>query len=278
MRMREPTDKRSCFVIGGLCLDMVRPPFSLIPTTFRFIDSQRSDLALPPTHYYRERRRWPGKRADKKKGPASCESLFSDFDDLTKRLFNRTLTVCASSLQPSRESNRFVTHRGVRALHPARKDLPDGVALSFPLKRKLLCSDRSAQRKLFVSLRRDHLLAAVETGRADVVTTMHFTGRSFDRGGRVGQKVVSTVITALVGGFLVLLNSHGKPHVYKTSDIEWSAGRHSKKQRLQTSGKFSLSGPAGNALESCGSDAGYIKPPVAAVRQNTVPHMESCEF
>ena len=48
---------------------------------------------------------------------------------------------------------------------------------------------------------------------------MHFTGRSFDRGGRVGQKVVSTMITALVGGFLVLLNSHGKPHVYKTSDI-----------------------------------------------------------
>ena len=71
------------------------------------------------------------------------------------------------------------------------------------------------QRKLFVSLRRNHLLAAVETGRADVMTAMHFTGRSFDRGGRVGQKVVSTMITALVGGFLVLLNSHGKPHVYK---------------------------------------------------------------
>lgn len=79
--------------------------------------------------------------------------------------------------------------------------------------------DVISRRELFVSLRRDHLLAAVETGRADVVTTMHFTGRSFDRGGRVGQKVVSTVITALVGGFLVLLNSHGKPHVYKTSDI-----------------------------------------------------------
>lgn len=79
--------------------------------------------------------------------------------------------------------------------------------------------DVTSRRELFVSLRRDHLLAAVETGRADVVTTMHFTGRSFDRGGRVGQKVVSTVITALVGGFLVLLNSHGKPHVYKTSDI-----------------------------------------------------------
>ena len=79
--------------------------------------------------------------------------------------------------------------------------------------------DVTSRRELFVSLRRNHLLAAVETGRADMVTTMHFTGRSFDRGGRVGQKVVSTVITALVGGFLVLLNSHGKPHVYKTSDI-----------------------------------------------------------
>lgn len=79
--------------------------------------------------------------------------------------------------------------------------------------------DVTSRRKLFVSLRRNHLLAAVETGRADVVTAMHFTGRSFDRGGRVGQKVVSTVITALIGGFLVLLNSHGKPHVYKTSDI-----------------------------------------------------------
>ena len=75
------------------------------------------------------------------------------------------------------------------------------------------------QTKLFVHLRRDHLLAAVETGRADVMTTMRFTGRGFDRGGRVGQKVVSTMTTALVGGFLVLLNSHGKPHVYKTSDI-----------------------------------------------------------
>ncbi len=79
--------------------------------------------------------------------------------------------------------------------------------------------DVTSRRELFVSLRRNHLLAAVETGRADVVTAMHFTGRSFDRGGRVGQKVVSTVITALIGGFLVLLNSHGKPHVYKTSDI-----------------------------------------------------------
>ena len=67
--------------------------------------------------------------------------------------------------------------------------------------------------ELFVHLRRDHLLAAVETGRADVMTTMRFTGRGFDRGGRVGQKVMSTVITALAGGFFVLLNGHGKPHV-----------------------------------------------------------------
>ena len=69
------------------------------------------------------------------------------------------------------------------------------------------------QTKLFVHLRRNHLLAAVETGRADVMTTMRFTGRGFDRGGRVGQKVMSTVITALAGGFFVLLNGHGKPHV-----------------------------------------------------------------
>ena len=79
--------------------------------------------------------------------------------------------------------------------------------------------DLTSRRELFVSLRRNHLLAAVETGRADVVTTMHFTGRSFDRGGRVGQKVVSPGITALFGGFLVLLNRHGQPPVYKTSDI-----------------------------------------------------------
>ena len=79
---------------------------------------------------------------------------------------------------------------------------------------------RTVSKLLFgVVLRSNDLLATVVTGRADVVTAMHFTGRSFDRGGRVGQKVVSTMITALVGGFLVLLNSHGKPHVYKTSDI-----------------------------------------------------------
>ncbi len=88
-------------------------------------------------------------------------------------------------------------------------------------------STEIGERILFVSLRRNHLLAAVETGRADVVTTMHFTGRSFDSGGRVGQKVVSTVITALVGGFLVLLNSHGKPHVINSSVLNNPSRLHS---------------------------------------------------
>ena len=59
-----------------------------------------------------------------------------------------------------------------------------------------------------VLLGRHNLLAAVETGRADVMTTMRFTGRGFDRGGRVGEEVVSAVIAALAGRFLILLNSH----------------------------------------------------------------------
>ena len=72
---------------------------------------------------------------------------------------------------------------------------------------------RLRRTRLFVGLRRDHLLAAVETGRADVVTTMDFAGRRFDSGRRIRQEVMSTMVTALVGGFFVLLNSHGKPHV-----------------------------------------------------------------
>ena len=47
-----------------------------------------------------------------------------------------------------------------------------------------------------------------ETVRADVVTAVHFTGTGFNGGSRVGQEVVSTVIAALAGGFLILLNSH----------------------------------------------------------------------
>ena len=61
---------------------------------------------------------------------------------------------------------------------------------------------------LSVALGGDHFLAAVETGRADVVTTMDFTGRRVNRGRRVGQKVVCTMIAALGDGLLILLNSH----------------------------------------------------------------------
>ena len=63
--------------------------------------------------------------------------------------------------------------------------------------------------KLFgVVLRGDDLLATVVTGRADVMTTMHFTGRRFNSGRRIGQKVVSTMIAALGDRLLILLNSH----------------------------------------------------------------------
>lgn len=61
---------------------------------------------------------------------------------------------------------------------------------------------------LSVALGGDHFLAAVETGRADVMTTMDFTGRRFNSGRRVGQKVVCTMIAALGDGLLILLNSH----------------------------------------------------------------------
>ena len=63
--------------------------------------------------------------------------------------------------------------------------------------------------KLFsVLLGRNDLLAAVKARRADVVTTMDFTGRRFNSGRRVGQKVVCTMIAALGDGLLILLNSH----------------------------------------------------------------------
>lgn len=61
---------------------------------------------------------------------------------------------------------------------------------------------------LSVLLRGDNLLATVETGFADVVTTVNFTGRGLNGDCRIGQEVMSTVIAALVGRFLILLNSH----------------------------------------------------------------------
>ena len=65
---------------------------------------------------------------------------------------------------------------------------------------------------LFVLLRRDDLLAAIEARRADVMTAMDF-GRRFDSRRRILQKVMSTTIAATGDRFLILLNSHGKPHV-----------------------------------------------------------------
>lgn len=62
---------------------------------------------------------------------------------------------------------------------------------------------------LSVALGGDHFLAAVETGRADVVTTMDFTGRRFDSRRRILQEVMSTAIAATGDRFLILLNSHG---------------------------------------------------------------------
>ena len=62
---------------------------------------------------------------------------------------------------------------------------------------------------LVVSLSSDDFLATVETGGRNVMTTMNFAGCRFDSQRRVRQKIVSTVIAALVGRFLVLLNSHG---------------------------------------------------------------------
>lgn len=54
-----------------------------------------------------------------------------------------------------------------------------------PKEASLSSTSLSVKVQLFVSLGRNHLLAAVETGRADVVTTMHFTGRRFDGGRRI---------------------------------------------------------------------------------------------
>lgn len=40
------------------------------------------------------------------------------------------------------------------------------------------------------------------------MTAVHFTGRRFDGGRRVGQEVMSAMIAALAGRFLILLDSH----------------------------------------------------------------------
>ena len=147
----------------------------------------------------------------KKKEPVSGRIPFFDFDDPERRLpFNRRARNNPRNLH-ARATKFSHSPWGSRVASCAQRLA--GLHAPQMKRKEASMSKRIGVRILFVSLRRNHLLAAVETGRADVVTTMHFTGRSFDSGGRVGQKVMSTVITALVGGFLVLLNSHGKPHV-----------------------------------------------------------------
>ena len=63
--------------------------------------------------------------------------------------------------------------------------------------------------KLFsVLLGRNNLLAAVKARRADVMTTMSLAGRGLNSQSRVGQEVMSAMIAALAGRFLILLDSH----------------------------------------------------------------------
>ena len=61
---------------------------------------------------------------------------------------------------------------------------------------------------LFVLLRLDHFLAAVETVRADVVTASHFTSRRFDGECRIGKEIMSATIATAGSRFFILLDSH----------------------------------------------------------------------
>ena len=64
----------------------------------------------------------------------------------------------------------------------------------------------SIERLLALAL--ENLLAAIETGRRDMVTQMSFTGGRFDSQRRIGQEVMSAVHAALGRGLFVLLNGH----------------------------------------------------------------------
>ena len=171
-------------------------------------------------------------------GPAANANAHNEKrDPKSDPFFYLELRPCRIVLK-NLHASAAVTHRGVRACICARR------------LRRTVCSlsgrgSLGRRRRLFVGLRRDDLLAAVETGRADVVTTMNFTGRRFDRGRRIGQKVMSTAIAATGDGFLVLLNSHGKPHVV-TSDVNQSLRRALEKisrrrLRIDAQGTDSLS-------------------------------------
>ena len=59
-----------------------------------------------------------------------------------------------------------------------------------------------------LALALDDLLAAVKTGRRDVMTQMNLTRSGLNGQRRVGQKIMGAMHATLGGGFLVLLNGH----------------------------------------------------------------------
>jgi hypothetical protein len=54
-------------------------------------------------------------------------------------------------------------------------------------------TNQCARRELLVALRLNDLLAAIETGRADVMATVNLSGGRFDRRWRIRQKVVGAM-------------------------------------------------------------------------------------
>ncbi len=71
---------------------------------------------------------------------------------------------------------------------------------------------------LLFALDVDDLLTTVEAVRADVVTKVNFTGLRFNSRSRVRQEVMSTVVTALVGRFFILLDCHSNTPRLKTKN------------------------------------------------------------
>src|SRR5436305_11496719 len=63
--------------------------------------------------------------------------------------------------------------------------------------------------RLGVRLGLQHLAAAVEAGRADVMPQVRLAGGRLDGDARRGQRIVRAVHAALGGRLLVLLDGHG---------------------------------------------------------------------
>ena len=58
-------------------------------------------------------------------------------------------------------------------------------------------TDQCARRELLVALCLNDFLAAIETGGADVMTTVNLSGGRFDRRWRIRQKVVGAMHSTL---------------------------------------------------------------------------------